>query len=428
MADVKKVWSGDNTALYLNFPAVEYENLENVVYKINVDQFGRFFLNKVSDDFSFDYKLYGLESSLVERVLKTYSKTNGNLGILLNGLKGTGKTVTSKIIANRLNQPVIVVSSALKGVEIFLNSISQNITIFIDEYEKVFGDSSAMLTIMDGALNSEFRRVFLLTTNQLHVQSNLIQRPSRIRYLKEFKNLTPELVEEIIDDTLENKDLKKACINFISNLESITVDIVKAVITEVNIHDEAPTIFQSIFNVKKLTGKFNVKLREESGKLSLIAKNVDIYPKPTFDESEVGRGFSIDGDSIGYVSRIVNWTTIEVSPYENGKGKSVGFDEPIILKIEDADVINYSYAYSEYGAEMAKEASMQVSDFAKKIIQSIEEYKTHNEDDEESEDDMMRPKRSLSAYSDSPVKESNYGSLSTSDMSELLDESPMSEG
>ena len=151
MAEVKKVWNSEGNRLFLGYPSQEFEVLENAIYNVGLDDYGRFFLVKNSDKFSFNYKLYGLETELVERVIKTYTSTsNGNLGILLNGLKGTGKTVSSKIIANRLNQPIILVDNNIKGIHKFLNSIPQNITIFIDEYEKIFGDSSVMLTIMDG--------------------------------------------------------------------------------------------------------------------------------------------------------------------------------------------------------------------------------------------------------------------------------------
>jgi len=370
MSEVKKVWSAEGKRLYISHPSEEFENLENAIYSVGLDQYERLFLSKVNDEFTFDYKLYGLESKFIDRVVKTYSATNGNLGILLNGLKGTGKTVTAKQIANKLNQPVILVDAPHKGLPTFLNSISQNITIFIDEYEKQYRDSSSMLTIMDGALNSEFRRVFLLTTNELYVEKNMIERPSRVRYLKKFDNLTPEIVEEIIDDCLENKEFKRECINYIASIETITVDTVKAIVSEVNIHNEGPSTFSDIFNVKKINGRYNVQLREKDGTLSQIAGSVSVYPRPTYSEGIVGYRFEIDGTTIGHVSRIVNWTTLEIEPYVGENGKNVGFDEPIILKIEDADAVNYAYAYSDsHGFTAPKK---EVSSFAKNLIDSIE--------------------------------------------------------
>jgi hypothetical protein len=406
MSDLKKVWNDEGNRLYLSFPSKEFDNLDKgAIYTVNVDEFGRFYLTKKSEGYKFDYKLYGLESKFINRVLKTYSKTNGNLGILLNGIKGTGKTVSSKLIASEINQPIILIDRKLDGVHTFLNTITQDITIFIDEYEKVYGDSAQMLTIMDGALNSTFRRMFLMTTNDLYVDRNLIERPSRVRYLKMFGNLKPEVVEEVIDDILEYPEMKKECIYFISSLETITIDIVKAVINEVNIHEEAPSAFEDVFNVKKIKGNYNVKLVED-GKLSELAKNVRIYPRPTYNDGTIGYRFEIDGQTIGHVSRIVNWTTIEVSPYVDDKGKKVGFDEPIIIKIEDADAVNYSYtygSYDEYGMptnDFATNNSKEISDKAKSIIKALED------EEEEADEDIVSLKAAVDVLKSSTPLES----------------------
>lgn len=392
MADVKKVWNNYGNKYLLSSPSEEFEKLENAIYGVGFDSNMGFFLTKKSDKFEFDYKLYGLETSLVTRALKTYNATEGNLGILLNGVKGTGKTVTSKIIANKLNQPIIVVSANLDGITSFLNSIPQDVTIFIDEYEKIFGESSAMLTIMDGALTSQYRRVFLLTTNNLRLDENLIERPSRIRYLKKFEFLSPEIVIEIVDDILEHKDLRAECISFISNLETITVDIVKAVLNEVNIHAESPTVFSDVFNVKKLKGKYNLSVRNNDGSLSDFALDVNSSPRPTFSDRNINDSVRVNGETIGFVKRIINWTTIEVEPRKIS-GHSLGFDEPIILSYEDADMINNSFTYDGFGSINTPKVATFRSKSAifEKTIYEIAEY----DDYEGSDDDFVKMKKEL---------------------------------
>lgn len=371
----KKIWSEEDGRLFLTSPSKEYEKLDNAIYTVGLDDFGRFYLTKVSNSFEFDHKIYGLEKKLVNRVVKTYQSTqSGNLGILLNGLKGTGKTVTSKIISNELNQPTILVSMNKEHIGNFINNIPQDITVFVDEYEKIFGESSSLLSIMDGAFNSIYRRVFIMTTNALYVDENMIQRPGRVRYLKKFDNLSPEVVEEIIDDVLIHKHLKKECVEFVSNLEKITVDIIKAVITEVNIHEEVPSEFQNVFNVKKLKGKYNVMLRDNDGKLIEIAKSVNISPRPNYNDDMLDYHFEIDNNLFGVINRVINWTTVELLPLKNDNGKDIGFNKPIIIKIEDADMINYSYSYSDYGmgdANFVKKSQKSISTFAKSVIDAL---------------------------------------------------------
>lgn len=352
-----RVWYDYGNEFRLKEKAVQFDKLERAVYTIHQDIFG-FYLEKESDEFTFDYKLYGLETKLVDRVLKSYhSKKTGNLGVLLNGLKGTGKSVSAKIISNKLNLPVILIAKELKEIKnchLFINSIPQNVVVFIDEYEKIFGQSSDMLTIMDGALNSDYRRVFLLTTNELTVDRNLIERPSRIRYLKKFSDLSPVIVAEIVDDILEHKELRESCIKFISSLETITVDIVKSVLEEVNIHEEAPEEFADLFNVKKLTGKFNIEVQGSDGTFTSVVENAKLNVRPLFKEQHIGYHFTINDESIGLVKEIISSNILVIEPFDKeGKGKKDDrtLKVPITIRVENAEISHYSYAYG-YGDGM----------------------------------------------------------------------------
>jgi len=398
----KDIWALTGNRYYLTQPSIELDKLENAVYSIHVDPMGQFFIKKKQFQFDFDYKIYGLEQKLISRILHTYESTNGNLGVLLNGLKGTGKTVTAKIISNYLEQPVLVVDAHLDGIHKFINSIPQNITVFIDEYEKIFGNSSEMLTIMDGALNSEYRRVFLLTTNELRVDENLIQRPSRIRYLKKFEDLTSQIVEEIVDDILIYKEFKKECIRFISNLEVITVDIVKAVLNEVNIHKEEPNNFSDVFNVRKNKGKFNIQVRSKNGKFIDFINDVWINQKPTYKDGHIGNWLEVGDVYLGKISKIINWNIIEVSPVKQ-KGKQNVLSEPTIFKITDADIQHYNYLYGMDGMDddydnitskkMVQEKPTELSIQSEEINNMITLFNKANQDDE-----LEMPKDEVSSF------------------------------
>lgn len=307
------VWIESEGTYYLTSLRNEHDKLDNAVYVLNQDEFGRFYLKKTEENFTFNYKLYGIESKLIARSKKTFDNTKGNLGILLNGLKGTGKTVTAKLMCNELSMPTIIINNHYENGHIFLNEIPQDINIFVDEYEKIFKEkSNHMLTIMDGALNSEHRRVFILTTNELFVNENLLQRPGRIRYLKTFRDLSIKIIDELLEDILINKAHKADTMAYISTLEVITIDIVKAICQEINIHDESPAAFADVFNVKVLTGKQDIYIIHENETIQ-IAKNKKVYPRKDFDpEYTVGQGFSINDDHIGEVIEVIDPDTIKV--------------------------------------------------------------------------------------------------------------------
>lgn len=171
---------------------------------------------------------------------------------------------------------------------------------------------------MDGVLSNEHRKVFLLTTNSRYINDNMLQRPSRIRYVKEFKDLSVEAIVEIIDDKLINKEFKNPLINFISTLEIITVDIVKSLVEEVNIHCENPVDFKEVFNVSSISNCWNV-YHIEDGKPVLKQEKVQIEPTRGI---RVGSSFSINGVHFGYIGSIMEDDTyiinVEEEQYEEG--------------------------------------------------------------------------------------------------------------
>lgn len=214
------------------------EGLPKGIYEVKESMTG-YYLNRLGDSFVFNYKLYGINNEFIEHFIKTYNNTTGNLGVLFNGTKGTGKTVTAEELCNRLELPVIIVKSC-KEVDDMLKFLATQINFdcifFFDEYEKEFKESSSVLSFMDGIHNSQYRKIFLLTTNELEINDNLLGRPSRIRYVRSFGNLSEETTLELLNDILIDKGAIESVLDLIRQMQIVTVDLVKALAQEVNIH------------------------------------------------------------------------------------------------------------------------------------------------------------------------------------------------
>jgi molybdopterin converting factor small subunit len=124
----------------------------------------------------------------------------------------------------------------------------------------------------------------------------------------------------------------------------ITIDVVKSIIEEVNIHNESPSVFMDVFNVKKITGKYTVtKLTETKGGEiieEVLHKGVKIYPRE-FDEDYVGRYFEVDGDYIGQITKVMDADVIAIKPSKRGA-------KEIILKISDYNSIHKNFKYKNF--------------------------------------------------------------------------------
>lgn len=312
----KNNWFNHDNNYYIESISKNIGEIPVGIYRLEHSDMKGLYLTHTGDKFTFPYKIYGMERNFIDRVIKTYNSKNGNVGILLNGVKGTGKTVTAEIIANEINLPVIVINQNYQNATAtFINSIEQDVILFFDEYEKTYSNHDySILTVMDGVLSTKYRRLFLLTTNNDYINENMLSRPSRIRYVKQFGDLSLDVINEIVDDMLDNKDHKEALIRYVSTLRIITVDIVKSIVDEVNIHNEDPQLFKDIFNVKIRDEKYNVfDLTDSQENPIKLFSDVDISPcKFNGDTLERVSGFEVQNSYIGKIVDVINESTFVI--------------------------------------------------------------------------------------------------------------------
>ena len=319
-----KVWMVNGSSYSQIDPNFEIEKtLSPGIYNLELTMFG-FQLKKFANEFVFPYKVYQLESEFIDHVLKTYENTTGNLGILLNGTKGTGKTVTAKILANRLNLPIIVLKSMgdqNQAMIEYISSLNSDCVLFMDEFEKNFKENdSTILQIMDGVYNSNHRKIFLLTTNEMTINENLVGRPSRIRYVKHFGNLSMETINEYLDDALTCAEARTDIVNYIDTLTISTIDILKTIVNEVNIH--------GMEGLKKAKTFFNVQTNEYS--YSCL------------------RGYCYDGEYVKNPEQFSMDAFVEaIEHYLNPLPKPIVADEDNCTK-EEREALNKYYEYRRH--------------------------------------------------------------------------------
>lgn len=310
-------------------PTTSSPVIPNGVWDLHLDMMG-FYLEKKKEQFEFPYKVYNLETEFIDHAIKTFDESNKNLGVLLNGTKGTGKTVTAQSLCNRLGMPVIMVNQHFDGFVNFLSQIPHNFTLFLDEYDKNFQEKNAeLLTLMDGALSTQYKTFFILTSNSNATNANMMERPSRIRYVKTFGDLKQETVLEVIDDYLKYPEFREDVVNFVSGLNIITIDIVKEVIKEVNIHQKSPEDFKSIFNVTSAEPQYRIFAITPNGNRKELMSGTDINFKPDYLNKKgkmINRSFyydtKYDDKYVGEIIEVIDNNTIvlqmnDISGIEN---------------------------------------------------------------------------------------------------------------
>lgn len=260
----KQKWINDGGILY---PIPGYASLltspGNGIFRIyEQPQTKRLGLEKIDDTFRFNFKIYNLDcEDIISKIIKTWTsdlfrESNKNLGVIFNGIKGTGKTIAAKQLCNRIGLPVIVISKPVDGMLEFIQSLHFESIILIDEAEKTFREEQEVLLKMIDGVYNDMRKLYILTTNKLSIDENLLGRPGRIRYIKEFSNLPAKAVNDVIDDNLNDISLKDDVLKVVDSLEISTIDILKAIIDECNIMGSVPS--DSTLNIPKAKYKIQI--------------------------------------------------------------------------------------------------------------------------------------------------------------------------
>lgn len=157
------------------------------------------------------------DSLFIKRVLHSFNKDEKNTtGVLLTGEKGTGKTVTAKVIAQQANLPIVVINSETVLTELnnFFKSFDDPVCILFDEVDKNF-ETRDLLTFLDG-IQKTARKLVVMTANDANkVDEFLKNRCSRVRYFRNYSMIedAKEYAEMIAKDrSIENVD---EVVNFI---------------------------------------------------------------------------------------------------------------------------------------------------------------------------------------------------------------------
>lgn len=255
-----KIFKSEGKYIFLNFSEI-LDELPPGNYIMKYDQLGQRYYLENTVDFRLPSKIYGDLEKHADRYLKVFDR-GGNLGILLNGEKGSGKTLLSKIICAKSKVPIIQIEQKFTGTEFvsYINNIQQKCIILIDEFDKLYkeydyddeGTSNTspqleLLRLLDGGLQSD--KMFIFTSNEQVISQYMINRPSRIRYKQEFGKLTESIVKEVLEDKLDDKKYIKDFLELNSVFLGFNLDTLLILIDECNFMCKSP---------KELIGSMNI--------------------------------------------------------------------------------------------------------------------------------------------------------------------------
>lgn len=211
------------------------------------------FLKKYSD-LKVSEKVYGVHLEKVDKVLNSFKIFNRNLGVILSGDKGIGKSLFSKLLSIKAIEsgyPLIIVNSYFPGVGEYLAEIDQEVVVLFDEFDKTFelseqsrrdsdgekrSPQTEMLTLFDGV--AQGKKLFVVTCNDINALSKfIVNRPGRFHYHFRFEYPTAAEIEEYLIDSLDTDKAKEEIKNVVafSQKTKLNYDCLRSIAFELNL-------------------------------------------------------------------------------------------------------------------------------------------------------------------------------------------------
>lgn len=289
--------NGSRIYAFDNQDVVIENSLEFGVYSLREDEHENIYLTKIEVNKD-NTKLYGRINGDTDKVISLFEYRDQNVGILVSGERGTGKSRFSRNLLNRFmekfHKPVIFVDSGVNLLRLskFINLIDESCMIIIDEFEKKYKEyegedrdderspQSDMLSLLDGCESPKNKCLFVLVCNDItDINKYLFDRPGRVYYHFKYKTMDRKSIEEYCLDNIDNKEYIKNILEVKQLLGGLSFDSLKAIVYECNRLKLPPSEVALDLNINSLYGidvVWKVRVTDNEGHVYTRHSNIHI--------------------------------------------------------------------------------------------------------------------------------------------------------
>ena len=241
---MKIVNSGGKYKVY-GSELVIHDELPVGIYNVGFNPMGGFYLEGHSNVEVKESNIYGDHEAKLDKVLSTFDRFERNLGLILSGDKGMGKSLFAKMLAIKAmesGKAVILVDQFISGISSFLESIEQEVVVIFDEFDKTFrslgqdapNPQDELLTLIDGFGTG--KKMFVITCNEVsRLNDYFVNRTGRFHFHIRFDYPTASEIEVYLKKELNSEFYGEISpiINFSLKVD-LNYDNLRAIAFEVN--------------------------------------------------------------------------------------------------------------------------------------------------------------------------------------------------
>ncbi len=256
--------SGGNIYAH-NFSSLN-PNLPVGHYKVMIDGDGNVCLRPINNPAAIPTKLYGNAQQIADRIVDAYvRRPNKQMGVLLTGLRGSGKTMTANIVADRMIKAgisVLHITTTISGsaLQTFLNNLTSPVVVCFDEFEKHYDedDQVPLLSILDGSIGGGNLYVILANSKE-KIRSEFFGRPDRARYHFSYGGLSGKELLQIVTDNLKRSITKEEFDDIVAELTGTGYDSIMTLIDELDFNPRATVKDAlSVLNIQREYAEFGL--------------------------------------------------------------------------------------------------------------------------------------------------------------------------
>lgn len=237
----------------------DYDLINGKVYDLKWDDYEGRPIFTENGELNLPKKVYKSKEDIIfnKRVLTYFNNTSAiTTGVMLAGVKGTGKSIEAKVLAQESGLPIIIIDNGYPSSRLvqFFKSFSTPVCVILDEVEKT-RNTEKLLDFLDG-IEKTAKKLVLMTCNELNKVSEYMQdRCSRVRYLRKYTvENNFEFLPEIIKD-LCIKDGEKVQKYIEDNITLPSMDNLYSLLTEIKLFENDNIPLQDIVSVMNISTK-----------------------------------------------------------------------------------------------------------------------------------------------------------------------------
>lgn len=179
------------------------EKIPAHVYRIAMSKEG-LDLPKDRAKFTMPGKIFGKHRVYRNAIMESFDEKDGTTGVLLNGLKGAGKSMLAEDICNQAikrGMPVLMIDKpipveALRGILKIIGPCC----LYFDEFGKIYTDKNDRAQMLTLFSDTSLKQVlFVLTSNETdELNEYMINRPGRFEFYINYGDIPADTVKEVL--------------------------------------------------------------------------------------------------------------------------------------------------------------------------------------------------------------------------------------